>query len=162
VWLDPIQTRLTLAPVHSPVARTYSCQNPDVPRSGARPAVPRPARNSLRAAAAISWRTTPPPPTGRSKTLLCSSSSSVASSDADSTCRSSNPDSGKTRCAACRCSQNPPPTAELPLAYVAWALTTFFLRSSSYFNTDTSPRTGVLVKRLLFDNAVARNSLADH
>src|SRR5438552_2652383 len=50
-------------------------------------------------------------------------------------------------CPGIRSSQTPPPTAELPLAYVAWALTTCFLGSSSYFNTDTSPRTGVLVKR---------------
>jgi hypothetical protein len=57
-------------------------------------------------------------------------------------------DSGKTRCVPCRRSPTPLLSAELPLAYVAWALTTSFLRSSSYFNTDTSPRTGVLVKRL--------------
>jgi hypothetical protein len=75
----------------------------DVPRSGARPAAARPARNSVRVASAIFWRPTPPAPTGRPKKLLysSSSSSSIASSDADSACRSSNPDSGKTRCVAC-------------------------------------------------------------
>src|ERR1035441_1947850 len=42
----------------------------------------------------------------------------------------------------------PPPTPELPRVYVAWALTPSFLWSSSYFNTDTIARTGVLVRRL--------------
>ena len=32
--------------------------------------------------------------------------------------------------------------------YVAWALTTLFLRSSGHFNTDPACRTGVLVRRL--------------
>jgi hypothetical protein len=41
-----------------------------------------------------------------------------------------------------------PPTAELPHAYVAWALTTLFFRSSGHFNTDPACRTGVLVRRL--------------
>jgi len=86
--------------------------------------------------------------TARPKKLLCSSSSTVAFSDAYSACQSSNPGSGKTRCVACRCSQTPPLTAELPLACVAWALPIAFLRSSSYFNTDASTRTGVLVRRL--------------
>src|SRR5579864_765109 len=39
-------------------------------------------------------------------------------------------------------------TAELPHGYVAWALTTLFLRSSGDFNTDPAFRTGVLVRRL--------------
>ena len=121
----------------------------DVPRSGSRSTAARPARNSLRAASAIFSRPTQLAPIGRPKKLLCSSSSScVPSSDADSACRSSNPDSGKTRCGACRCSQTPRPVAELRLAYVAWALPTSFLWASTYFNTDTPPRTGVLVKRL--------------
>jgi len=50
--------------------------------------------------------------------------------------RSSNPDSGKTRSAAYRCSQTRQPTAELRHGYVASALTTLFLRSSGHFNTD--------------------------
>lgn len=54
VWLDPIQTRLTRAPAHSPVARTCSYQNQNAPRSDARPAAPPPVRNSIRAALAIS------------------------------------------------------------------------------------------------------------
>src|SRR5208337_3614097 len=57
---------------------------------------------------------------------------------------------GKTRSAAYRCSQTRPPTAELPHGYVAWALTTLFLRSSGHFNTDPACRTGVLVRRLPF------------
>jgi hypothetical protein len=36
----------------------------------------------------------------------------------------------QNRSAAYRCSQTRPPTAEPPLGYVAWALTTLFLRSS--------------------------------
>src|SRR5208337_2602254 len=60
----------------------------------------------------------------------------------------SNLDSGKTRSAAYRCSQTRPPTAEPPHGYVAWALTTLFLRSSRHFNTDPTRRTGVLVRRL--------------
>jgi len=40
------------------------------------------------------------------------------------------------------------PTAELPHGYVAWALTTLFLRSSVHFNTDPACRTGVLVRLL--------------
>src|SRR6266567_5261065 len=123
-------------------------ENQDVPRSGARPAAPQLAHNSVRAASATSWRPTPPAPTGQPRKLVYSFFSSVASSDDDSACRSSNPDSGKTRCVACRCSQTPPPTAELPPAYVAWALPASFLWSPSYLNTDTPPRTGVLVKRL--------------
>jgi len=79
---------------------------------------------------------------------LATSSSRVASSDADSACRSSSPDSGKTRCVARRYSQTPHLDAELRRGCVAWVLTTFFSRSSSHFNTDTAPRTGVLVKRL--------------
>src|ERR1035438_1017324 len=47
------------------------------------------------------------------------------------------------------CSQTPPLTAVLLLVSVAWMLTTYFLRSSSYLNTDKSLRTGVLVRRLL-------------
>src|ERR1035437_443547 len=47
-----------------------------------------------------------------------------------------------------RCSQTRPPTAELRRGYVAWALTTLFLRSSAHFNTDPACRTGVLVRRL--------------
>ena len=133
-----IQTRLTPAPVHSLGARTYSYQNQDVPRSGARPVGSRPAHNSLRAGSATSWRPTPPAPTGRPQKLLCSSYSSVASSDDDAGCQNSNPDSGKTRCVACHCSQTRPPTAELPRGYVAWALTTLFLRSSAT-STQTPP-----------------------
>lgn len=48
---------------------------------------------------------------------------------------------------AWRCSQLPP-LDELPLTYVTWAVTTSFLQSSSYLNTVTTLRTGVLVKRL--------------
>ena len=114
VWLDPIQTRLTPAPVHSPGARTYWYQNQDVPRFGARLAAPPPAHNSLRAASVISWRPTPPAPTGRPKKLFYSFSSSVASSDDGQACRSSTSYSDKTRCAACRCSQTQPLAAELP------------------------------------------------
>src|SRR5258708_3106495 len=84
-------------------------------------------------------------PSGGPQKLLYSFFSSVASSDDDSACRKSNPDSGKTRCVACRCSETPPSTAELPPAYVAWALETSFLWSSSYLNTDKTPRTGVLL-----------------
>ena len=39
-------------------------------------------------------------------------------------------------------------TVELPLVYVAWALTILFLRSSGYSNTDAAIRTGGLVRRL--------------
>ena len=38
---------------------------------------------------------------------------------------------------------------ELPHDYVAWALTTLFLRASGHFNTNLACRTGVLVRRLL-------------
>ncbi len=112
------------------------------------PASTMPAHNSIRAAPAISWLPTPPAPTGRPKKLFCSFSSSVASSGDDQACRSSNPDSGKTRCAAYRCSQTQPPTAEPPLVYVAWALTTRFLPPSRHFNIDPTCRTGVLIRRL--------------
>ena len=129
---------------HSPDARTYSYRNQDIPRSGARPAASRPARNSVRAASAISWRTTPPPPTGQSKKLFYSFSSSVASSDDDSVCRSSNPDSDKTRCVACRCSQTLPLAAELPRGCVAGVLAFSVFHSSSHFTTHASRRKGVL------------------
>src|SRR5438552_8798588 len=99
---------------------------------------PRLAHNSVRAASATSWRPTPPAPTGRPQKLLYSFFSSVASSDDDPACRNSNPDSGKTRCVACRYSQTPPLTFELPRGCVAWRLTTCLLRSSSYFNTRHS------------------------
>ncbi len=69
----------------------------------ARPTAPRLGRNSVRAASAISYRPTPLAPTGRLKKLFYSFSSSVVSSDDDQACRSSNPDSGKTRRVACRC-----------------------------------------------------------
>src|SRR5438874_9307139 len=113
-------------------------ENQDVPRSGARPAAPQLAHNSVRAASATSWRPTPPAPTGWPQKLLYSFFSSVASSDDDSACRNSNPDSGKTRCVACRYSRTPPLTSELPRGCVAWGLTTCFLRSSSYFSTRHS------------------------
>ena len=93
--------------------------------------------NSLRAGSAISWRPTPPTPTGRPKKHSSFSPSTAVSSDADQAFRSSNPDCGKTRSAAYRCSQTPPLTVELRLASVAWVLTTYFLQSSSYPNTDT-------------------------
>src|SRR2546427_10491729 len=88
-------------------------ENQDVPRSGARPAAPQLAHNSVRAASATSWRPTPPAPTGRPQKLLYSFFSRVASSDDDSARRNSNPDSGKTPCVACRCSRTPPLTSEL-------------------------------------------------
>src|SRR6266550_2780351 len=113
-------------------------ENQDVPRSGARPAAPQLAHNSVRAASATSWRPTPPAPTGRPQKLVYSFFSSVASSDDDPACRNSNLDSGKTRCVACRYSQTPPLTFELPRGCVAWGLTTCLLRSSSYFNTRHS------------------------
>jgi len=50
-----------------------------------------PARNSVRAAPAISSRPTPPAPTGQPQNLLCSSFPSVASSDDDSACRTQSP-----------------------------------------------------------------------
>src|SRR5438552_19035929 len=123
-------------------------ENQDVPRSGARPAAPRPPHNSVRAASATSWRPTPPAPTGRPQKLLYSFFSSVASSDDDSACRNSNPDSGKTRCVACRWSRTPPLTSELPRGCVAWGLTTCFLQSSTTSTQDTPPPTDVLVRHL--------------
>lgn len=57
---------------------------------------------------------------------------------------SSNPESGKTRSDACRCSQTSQPIAGRPLVSLAWVLTTYFLQSFS-LNTDRSSRTGVLV-----------------
>lgn len=65
--LDPIQTRPIPAPTHSPGARTYSYQNQDAPRSGARPAALQPAPQSRCVASAISSRPTPPSPTRRPK-----------------------------------------------------------------------------------------------
>jgi hypothetical protein len=53
VWLGPVQTQLTPAPGWPPSVRTYSYQNQDAPRSGVRPAAPRPAQNSVPAASAI-------------------------------------------------------------------------------------------------------------
>ena len=123
-------------------------ENQDVPRSGARPAAPQLAHNSVRAASATSWRPTPPAPTGRPQKLVYSFFSSVASSDDDPACRNSNLDSGKTRCVACRYSQTPPLTFELPRGCVAWGLTTCLLRSSSYFNTRHSSANRVLVRHL--------------
>lgn len=149
MWLDPIQTRLTLAPVHSPGARTYWYQNQDVLRSGVRPTVPQPAHNSVRAASAISWWPTPPAPTGWLKKLFYSFSSSVAYSDDDSACRSSNPESGKTRCVACRCLQTPLLAAELPRACAGGAPTLSVFHSSSHFTIRAARRKGVLLKRLL-------------
>src|SRR6202050_2872450 len=71
-----------------------------------------------------------------------------ANTPVDPECRSSTLDSGKTRSAAYRCSQTQPSTVEPALVYVAWALTTLFLRSSGHFNTDPACRAGVLVRRL--------------
>jgi hypothetical protein len=86
VWLDRLQTRPTPAPANSPGARTYWYQNRDVLRSGARPAAPQTAHNSVRAASAIPWRPTPPAPTGRPKKLVYAFSSNAAFSDADPAC----------------------------------------------------------------------------
>jgi len=156
VWLDPTQTRLTSAPVHSPGTRTYSYQNQDVFRSGFRPTAPRPDYNSVGAASAISWRPTPPEPAGQPKKLIVSFSSSVAPSGADSVCRSSTADCGKTRSAAYRCSQTPPLTSELPRGCVAWGLTTCFLRSSSYFNTRHVSPNRCVGQTLTFEHTVQR------
>src|SRR6266699_3504152 len=110
---------------YAPVAWVYEC------RAKIRMYLdPAPARQP--------WRPTPPAPTGRPQKLLYSFFSSVASSDDDPACRNSNLDSGKTRCVACRYSQTPPLTFELPRGCVAWGLTTCLLRSSSYFNTRHS------------------------
>ena len=148
MWLDPIQTRITPAPAHSPGARMFSYQNQDVPRFGSRPTAPRPAHNPVRGALAISWRPTPPVPTGQSKKLFYSFSSSVASSDAGQACRSSNPDCGKTRCVACRCSQTPLLIAEFPRGCVSGVLTLSVLHSFSRFTTHASRPKGVLLRRL--------------
>jgi len=150
VWLDPIQTRFTRAPVQSPGALTYWHQNQDVLRSGVRPTVPRPAHNSVRAASAISWRPTPRAPSGWPKKLFYSPSfsSSVASSDDGQACRSSNPDSYKTRCVAYRCSQTPPLAAEPPRGCGGGVLNFSVFHSSSHFTTHASRRKGVLPRRL--------------
>src|ERR1039458_6029674 len=136
------------APGCPPGVRTYSYQNQDAPRSGAHPAAPRPAHNSVRAGSAISSRPTPPAPTGRAKKLLGSFSASVAPSGADSAYRSSTADCGKTRSAAYRCSQTRPLTPELPRVYVVCVMKPSVLRSSGNFNTDLLPGTGVLLRRL--------------
>ena len=134
--------------MHSSAALTYQYQNRDVPRSGARQTVPRPAHNSVRAAPAISWRLTLPAPTCRPKKLFYSFSSSVASSNDDLACRSLNPDSDKTRCVACHCSKTQPLAAEFPRGCVGAALTFSVFRSSSHFTTHASRRKGVLPRRL--------------
>src|SRR5881296_4237507 len=58
-------------------ARKYRHQNQDVPRSGAHPVAPRPARNSIRAASAISWPPTPPAPNDRPRKLAYAFSSNA-------------------------------------------------------------------------------------
>src|SRR5271157_4581108 len=136
------------APAHSRGARTYWCQNQGAPRSDARPTAPRQAHNSVRAALAISWRPTPPAPTGQPKKLFYSFSSSVASSDAGQACRSSNPDSDKTRCVACRCSQTPPLAAQSPRGCVGGSPPLAVFHASSHFTTHASRRKGVLPRRL--------------
>src|SRR5947208_2492260 len=88
-------------------------ENQDVPRSGARPAAPQLAHNSVRAPSATCWRPTPPAPTGGPQKLLYSFFTSGASSDDGPACRNSNLDSGKTRCVTCRYSQTPPRTSDL-------------------------------------------------
>ena len=126
--LGPVQTRLTPTPGCPPGVRTYSYQNQDAPRSGARPAAPRPVHNSGSCQRSFfRWR---------SSVLI------------------SNLDSGKTRSAVYRCSQTRPPTAELPHGYVVRVLATLFLRSSGKFNTDPACRTGVLVRRLPVSNGM--------
>src|ERR1039457_3987005 len=109
--VDPIQTCLTPAPVHSPGGRTYSYQNQDVPRSGARPTTSRPTHSSVCAPTSIPWWLTPLAPVGRLQERFSFFPSTAVSSDADQACRSSNRDCGKTRSAAYRCSQTPPLTA---------------------------------------------------
>ncbi len=52
--------------------------------------------------------------------------------------------------------------ADLALACVAWALLTSFLWSSRDFNTDTTPRPGVLVKRLHNNGAVRSHNGSGH
>jgi hypothetical protein len=86
VWLGPVQTRLTPAPECPPGVRTYSDQNQDVPRSGARPSAPPPAHNSVRAASAISWPPTPPAPNDRPRKLAYAFSSNAVSLDGDPVC----------------------------------------------------------------------------
>src|SRR5271157_1648593 len=137
------------APAHSRGARTYGCQNQGALRSDARPTSPRQAHNSVRVALAISWRPTPPAATSLPKKLFYSFPSSVASSGDDSACRSSNPDSGKTRCVACRCPQTPQLAAEFPRGCVGGSPTFSVFHSSSHFTTHPCRRKGVLLRRLL-------------
>ena len=74
---------------------------------------------------------------------------SVASSDDGQACRSLNPDCGKTRCVACRCSQTPLLTPEFPRGCVGGSPTFSVFHSSSHFTTDPCRRKGVLPRRLL-------------
>src|SRR5208283_405372 len=144
------------APAHSRGARTYGCQNQGALRSDARPTSPRQAHNSVRVALAISWRPTPPAATSLPKKLFYSFPSSVASSGDDSACRSSNPDSGKTRCVACRCPQTPQLAAEFPRGCVGGSPTFSVSHSSSHFTTHASHRKGALPRRLRCSALFAR------
>src|SRR5208283_2053563 len=59
-----------------------------------------------------------------------------------------NPDSGKTRCVACRCPQTPQLAAEFPRGCVGGSPTFSVFHSSSHFTTHPCRRKGVLLRRL--------------
>ena len=105
-----------------------------------RPAAPRPAHKSVRAASAISWRPTPRRSWSTGSTLSLPTplfQMAIQSAEAQT--------STLAKLA-------PPHTAAHKLSHQllnlrsCWALTTPFLRSSEHFNTDSACRTGVLVR----------------
>jgi hypothetical protein len=151
---SPIQTPLIPAPVNSPGARAYSYQNQDVPRSGAGPGSTT-ASPQLSSCCFGDFLVANPTFTNRPAEetglrFLCQRRFFKWRSRV----LKLKPRLWQTRSAAYHCSQTPPLTAAPLLAAFAWMLTTYFLRSSSYLNTDTSSRTGGLVRRLRPDDIV--------
>jgi len=84
-WAQSKHGLRLLQDAHQAFERTR-IKNQDAPRSGARPAAPGPAHNSVRAASAISWPPTPPAPNDRPRKLVYTFSSSAVSLHGDPEC----------------------------------------------------------------------------
>lgn len=111
------------------------------------PAV-RPARNSVRAVAAILSRPTPLAAIDRRQQRFSFFPSIALLQMTIERAEAQPPAAAKLAPPAYRCSQILPLVAELRLVSVAWVLPTYFRRSSSDLNPDRSPPKGGLVRRL--------------
>jgi len=140
VWLVPNPNRLIPAPYLNQALNVFVSKSGCTRSARRQPAAPRPAHNSVPAASSISWWPTHLYPPGHPEELSTPFSSNAASSSSGrSECLKLKPRIwGKTLSPhTTGHTLRPLTTAALLLVCsVAWMLTTFFLPSSSYLNTE--------------------------